>query len=130
MNSIFDTVLAPLEWVVAWLMVGFHTILTPIGLPAQACFTWAFPAGSRSTRRRPVVAGGLAGRWFPSSRTCSGCGTVKTKLALPVRTYVAAMCGLVLDQDLNAARILAMLGEAMVAGSGPETVTGVQAREF
>ena len=32
MNSIFDTVLAPLEWVVAWLMVGFHTIFTAIGL--------------------------------------------------------------------------------------------------
>ena len=33
--------LAPLEWVVAWLMVGFHTILTAIGLPAEAGFTWA-----------------------------------------------------------------------------------------
>ena len=49
---------------------------------------------------------------------------MKTKLALPVRTYVAAMCGLVLDRDLNAARNLAKLGEAMVAGSGPETVNG------
>ena len=42
MNSMFDTVLAPLEWVVAWLMVGFHTIFTAIGLPAEAGFTWAF----------------------------------------------------------------------------------------
>ena len=41
MNSMFDTVLAPLEWVVAWLMVGFHTIFTSIGLPAEAGFTWA-----------------------------------------------------------------------------------------
>ena len=41
MNSMFDTVLAPLEWVVAWLMVGFHTIYTSIGLPAEAGFTWA-----------------------------------------------------------------------------------------
>ena len=39
--SLFDTVLAPLEWVVAWLMVGFHTIFTTIGLPAEAGFTWA-----------------------------------------------------------------------------------------
>jgi len=39
-------------------------------------------------------------------------------------------CDLVLDRDLNAARNLAKLGEAMVAGSDPETVTGVQAREF
>jgi YidC/Oxa1 family membrane protein insertase len=36
-----DTVLAPLEWVVAWLMVGFHQIFTAIGLPAVSGFTWA-----------------------------------------------------------------------------------------
>lgn len=36
-----DTLLAPLEWVVAWLMVGFHTIFTAIGLPAEAGYTWA-----------------------------------------------------------------------------------------
>ena len=63
-------------------------------------------------------------RWFPSSKTCSECGAVKAKLALSERTYVAAMCGLVLDRDVNAARNLAKLGEAMVAGSGPETVNG------
>jgi putative transposase len=63
-------------------------------------------------------------RWFPSSKTCSGCGAVKAKLALSERTYVAAMCGLVLDRDVNAAKNLAVLGEAMVAGSGPETLNG------
>jgi len=39
--TFFDTVLAPLEWVVAWLMVGFHTVFASIGLPAEAGFTWA-----------------------------------------------------------------------------------------
>jgi len=39
--TFFDTVLAPLEWVVAWLMVGFHTVFAAIGLPADAGFTWA-----------------------------------------------------------------------------------------
>jgi len=39
--TIFDSVLAPLEWVVAWLMVGFHTVFAAIGLPAEAGFTWA-----------------------------------------------------------------------------------------
>jgi IS605 OrfB family transposase len=63
-------------------------------------------------------------RWFPSSKTCSGCGAVKAKLALSERTYVCMMCGLVLDRDVNAARNLAALGEAMVAGSGPETGNG------
>jgi YidC/Oxa1 family membrane protein insertase len=36
----FDSVLAPLEWVVAWLMVGCHTIFTAIGLPAASGLTW------------------------------------------------------------------------------------------
>jgi YidC/Oxa1 family membrane protein insertase len=37
----FFRILAPLEWVVAWLMVGFHTIFTAIGLPAASGLTWA-----------------------------------------------------------------------------------------
>ena len=66
----------------------------------------------------------VADRWFPSSKTRSGCGAVKAKLALSERTYVCMMCPLVLDRDVNAARNLAELGEATVAGSGPETVHG------
>ncbi|HEY8619830.1 MAG TPA: membrane protein insertase YidC [Dermatophilaceae bacterium] len=41
MTSIFDTVLAPLEWVVAWLMVNFHTAFSFIGLPDDSGITWA-----------------------------------------------------------------------------------------
>ncbi|MFG1950506.1 RNA-guided endonuclease TnpB family protein [Micromonospora sp. NPDC048830] len=67
----------------------------------------------------------VADRWFPSSKTCSGCGTVRTKLALAERTYTCATCGLVLDRDLNAARNLAALaGEAVDARSGRESPNG------
>jgi putative transposase len=45
----------------------------------------------------------VADRWFPSSKTCSGCGTVKTELTLAERTYACPACGLQLDRDLNAA---------------------------
>ncbi len=65
----------------------------------------------------------IANRWFPSSKTCSGCGAVKTKLALSERTYICTTCGMSLDRDLNAARNLAALA-ATVAGSGSETVNG------
>ncbi|MGN9812927.1 IS607 family element RNA-guided endonuclease TnpB [Micromonospora sp. BQ11] len=62
----------------------------------------------------------VADRWYPSSKTCSGCGTVKTKLALAEREYHCQPCGLVLDRDLNAARNLAALAaEYNTAGSGP-----------
>jgi len=51
----------------------------------------------------------VADRWFASSKTCSGCGTAKTKLPLSVRTFVCPACGIVLDRDDNAARNLAAL---------------------
>jgi IS605 OrfB family transposase len=66
----------------------------------------------------------VADRWFASSKTCSGCGAVKAKLALSERTYVCTSCGMVADRDLNAARNLAEYGNRLVAGSGPETLNG------
>ena len=49
----------------------------------------------------------VADRFFPSSKTCSGCGEVKNDLDLSTRTYSRGTCGLVLDRDLNAAINLA-----------------------
>ncbi|MFV2126510.1 RNA-guided endonuclease TnpB family protein [Micromonospora sp. LOL_013] len=46
----------------------------------------------------------VADRWYPSSKTCSGCGAVKTKLALSERAYHCAACGLVMDRDRPTAR--------------------------
>lgn len=66
----------------------------------------------------------VADRWFPSSKTCSGCEAVKPKLSLSERTFTCTECGLVLDRDLNAAINLAKLVERTVAGSGPETLNG------
>jgi putative transposase len=60
----------------------------------------------------------VADRWFPSSKTCSGCGVVKVKLRLPDRTFTCDSCGLVLDRDLNAARNLAGLVEASSPSCG------------
>ena len=41
----FDTVLAPLEWVVAWLMVSFHRLFTFVGLQPDSGITWAITPG-------------------------------------------------------------------------------------
>jgi IS605 OrfB family transposase len=62
----------------------------------------------------------VADRFFPSSKTCSGCGCVKAKLTLAERTFICEACGLKVDRDLNAARNLARLVQS-VAQSGWET---------
>lgn len=48
-----------------------------------------------------------ADRWFPSSKTCSGCGQVNGDLTLADRTYRCTACGHVADRDVNAAVNLA-----------------------
>ncbi|WP_208869462.1 IS607 family element RNA-guided endonuclease TnpB [Micromonospora cremea] len=70
----------------------------------------------------------MADRWFPSSKTCSGCGTVTTKLALAERTYTCTTCGLTLDRDLNAAINLAALAREVIDDrSGRESLNGRRA---
>ena len=56
----------------------------------------------------------VADRWYPSSKTCSGCGK-QHEMPLDQRTY-RCECGLVLDRDVNAA-----LNLLKVAGDAPET---------
>ena len=49
----------------------------------------------------------LADRFFASSKTCSGCGQVKSELGLSSRVYVCSHCDLSIDRDHNAAINLA-----------------------
>ncbi|WP_282697602.1 zinc ribbon domain-containing protein, partial [Streptomyces sp. CC208A] len=56
--------------------------------------------------------------WYPSSKTCSGCGAVKAKLPLHVRTYQCDVCGLVIDRDDNASLNLVALAAARTTGTG------------
>jgi putative transposase len=59
-----------------------------------------------------------ADRFYPSSKTCSGCGTVRAKLALSERVFNCQACGLVLDRDLNAALNLAHLAQQYAQAEG------------
>lgn len=45
-----------------------------------------------------------------SSRECSSCGTVKDEMPLSERVYRCDTCGLVLDRDVNAARVILKRG--------------------
>ena len=47
-----------------------------------------------------------ADKWFPSSKTCSCCGRIKSDLKLKDRVFVC-QCGFTMDRDLNAAINLA-----------------------
>ena len=44
-----------------------------------------------------------ADRWYPSSKTCSRCGSIKKDLKLSDRTYICNECGFIIDRDKNAA---------------------------
>ena len=51
-----------------------------------------------------------ADRFYPSSKTCSHCGSIKSNLSLSQRVYVCDECGYTIDRDLNASINLAKLG--------------------
>lgn len=57
----------------------------------------------------------VADRWYPSSKTCSDCGAVKTKLPPRVRVFDCDECGLVLATSTPPATSAALVGET--AGS-------------
>ncbi len=48
-----------------------------------------------------------ADKWFPSSKMCSCCGSIKKDLNLSDRTYICEECGLIEDRDKNASINLA-----------------------
>jgi putative transposase len=83
----------------------------------------------RQLSYKTVWGGGrmiTADRWFASSKTCSGCGYVKTKLPLHVRVFDCDECPLVLDRDVNAARNLAKLANS-TTGTGVAGDRGARA---
>ncbi|MGH3490515.1 MAG: IS607 family element RNA-guided endonuclease TnpB [Actinopolymorphaceae bacterium] len=65
-----------------------------------------------------------ADRYYPSSKTCSGCGGRKPNLTLAERTYMCEHCGLIIDRDRNAAINLARLGETHLLGEQSPTDSG------
>jgi putative transposase len=59
-----------------------------------------------------------ADRFYPSSKTCSECGTVRAKLSLSARVFTCDACGLVIDRDLNAALNLARMAQRYAQAEG------------
>jgi putative transposase len=63
----------------------------------------------------------IANRWYPSSKTCSDCGAVKTTQFLSERTYTCGQCGFTLDRDSNAPRNLAAPVGEVIGGTSSQS---------
>ena len=54
-------------------------------------------------------------RFFPSSKTCSCCGSYKSNLKLSDRTYKCDNCGVEIDRDYNASLNLKIYGQSTLS---------------
>ena len=55
-----------------------------------------------------------ADRFYPSSKTCSYCGSIKSKLSLSQRIFICDECGYKIDRDLNASiNLYKQLGQVL-----------------
>jgi transposase len=66
-------------------------------------------------------------RWYPSSRTCSGCGHLLADLSLSTRHWRCPSCGARHDRDVNAAKNILAAGRAVARGS-PGDACGAEVR--
>ena len=67
----------------------------------------------------------MVDRWFPSSKTCSDCGSYQEKMPLSVREWTCPDCGTRHDRDVNAAkniRSFATGGEPGIARGGSQNL--------
>ena len=76
----------------------------------------------KAERRGGLVV--VADRWFPSSKTCSACGSAQEAMPLSVRQWICPDCGARHDRDLNAARNLATYAASSAASACGEEGSG------
>lgn len=57
-------------------------------------------------------------RWFPSSKTCSDCGTINQAVVLGVKDWACPCCGVQHDRDDNAAKNILAVGLTVAARGG------------
>jgi putative transposase len=75
----------------------------------------------RQLEYKAQMRGGLVvvvDRWYPSSKTCSVCGSIQEKLLLSVREWECPQCGTHHDRDQNAAINLANYAVSSTVSAG------------
>lgn len=45
-------------------------------------------------------------RFYPSTKTCSGCGYINQEMSLGIRNWTCPSCGIIHDRDVNAAKVI------------------------
>ncbi|MFM8800911.1 MAG: zinc ribbon domain-containing protein, partial [Tagaea sp.] len=68
----------------------------------------------------------VADTFYPSSKTCSCCGSVKAKLDLSQRVYRCESCGYEADRDVNAARNLEKMAASFAVAACGEGRSGAR----
>lgn len=68
----------------------------------------------------------IADRFYPSSKTCSCCGSVKAELDLSQRVYRCDNCGCEADRDVNAARNLEKMAASFAVTACGEGRSGAR----
>jgi putative transposase len=63
-------------------------------------------------------------RFYPSSKRCSSCGQIASRMPLDVREWVCSSCGVVHDRDVNAAINICAAGQAVKACGDGVRLTG------
>jgi putative transposase len=96
------------------------------GMMKNRCLAGSIGDASFSEIKRQLTYktswyGGLvieANRFYPSSKMCSKCGSIKDDLTLGDRTYVCSVCGNIMDRDFNASVNLENLGLSTLSPRG------------
>jgi putative transposase len=57
-------------------------------------------------------------RWYPSSKTCSACGWIKSDMTMSTRQWICKECGVSHDRDDNAAKNILAVGQTVTARGG------------
>ena len=57
----------------------------------------------------------IINQWYPSSKTCSSCGSIQAKIPLSVREWTCPDCGSHHDRDVNAAKNILAVGTTVSA---------------
>jgi putative transposase len=97
-----------------------HTLAKATADAGWGTFTWFLEYKAARAGKAFVKCG----RWYPSSKACSECGSICDKMSLDIRTWDCADCGAYHDRDVNAARNIRAEGLRILAGGMPATAGG------